>query len=147
MSTLSLIFETAVAVALVFAGLLSWRLDQRLTALRNGQDGVRAAVAELAEATTRAQASVAELRAMSEEAGRDLERRVAVARGLADELNLLAGAGDRAAGRERNPLTGAGDRAGGGEPVRPRPKPRRRAAAEADGPQAAELLDRLKGVR
>jgi hypothetical protein len=140
MSLASLIFEATVAVVLVFAASLCWRLDRRLTALKSGQDGVRAAVTELAQATARAQASVAGLRAVSEDAGRDLERRIATARALADELGLLAdrgGAGARqAARRDADP-----------DDPRPRARTPRRPVVEVDDPEADRLLERLKGVR
>jgi hypothetical protein len=131
MSWMSLIFEATVAIVLVLSAGLCWRLDRRLTALKNGQDGVRAAVAELAVATARAQASVHDLRVVSEEAGRDLERKVVAARDLADELNLLA-------------HRGRGDDA---ESERPRARARRRPVVEVAEPGAAELVERLRGVR
>ena len=139
MSMVSVVFELAVAFVLVLVALLCWRLDRRLTALKTGQDGVRQTVVELAEATQRAQASVRELRALSDDAGRDLENKIATARALADELSLLAG-------RERDarPPREARD-------VDTSRTPRGRRAREAfgapAGPEAAEMLDRLKGVR
>jgi hypothetical protein len=139
MSMTSLIFEATVAIVLVFAASLCWRLDRRLTALKNGQDGVRAAVLELGQATARAQASVADLRGVSEDAGRDLERRIATARALADELGLLtdrSGPGGRAARRDAET-----------EDARPRARTRRRPVVEVGDPEADRLLERLKGVR
>jgi hypothetical protein len=155
MSMLSLAFEAVVALALVAAAILCWRLDRRLSALKSGQDGVRQAVIELAEATARAQASVRELRQTSEEAGRELGAKIGAARAVADELNILGAAGarrirDRAEAQEE-----------GGEPVRKPRAPNRRRAALGPQPgrgadvmdedeveaQAAALLGRLRGVR
>jgi hypothetical protein len=144
MSLTSLIFEASVAVVLVFAASLCWRLDRRLTALKNGQDGVRAAVLELAHATARAQASVAELRGVSEEAGRDLERRIAQARGLADELNLMV---DRGGGSSRAAARREVGRDAEIDEPRPRARARRRPVVDVADPEADRLLERLKGVR
>ncbi|MCG8441581.1 MAG: DUF6468 domain-containing protein, partial [Caulobacterales bacterium] len=68
-------FEGAVALVLVVAAFLCWRVDRRLAMLRSGQDGVAASIAELANAVARAQASVAQLKAAGEDAGAELEAR------------------------------------------------------------------------
>lgn len=154
MSMLSLTFEAVVALALVAAAILCWRLDRRLSALKSGQDGVRQAVIELAEATARAQASIRDLRQTSEEAGRDLEARILAARAVADELNVLGGAGARRI-RDR-----VGDDEEAAEALRkPRAPSRRRSALgpqpargapmddEEVAAQAEALLGRLRGVR
>ncbi len=140
MSMLGLTFEAVVAFALVAAAILCWRLDRRLSALKSGQDGVRQAVIALAEATARAQASVRDLRATSEEAGRDLQAKITAARTIADELNILGGAGARRI-RDRIDLDDEAP-----EPARkPRAAPstaagRRRSAL---GPTAARASDRM----
>lgn len=160
MSMLSLVFEAMVAVVLVFAATLCWRLDRRLTALKSGQDGVRQAVAELAAATARAEAGVRDLRAASQEAGRDLERRIAVARETADELALLSGEGGRrtrdSAAEHDAETTQARARKRAPVDADDQPPPRRRAPRRPqDGAElvresaaeAAEMLARLRGVR
>jgi hypothetical protein len=155
MSMLSLTFEAVVAFALVAAAILCWRLDRRLSALKSGQDGVRQAVIELAEATARAQASVRDLRQTSEDAGRDLSAKIAAARAVADELNILGAAGAR---RIRDRADVAEE---GAEPARKPRAPNRRRAALGPQPardadpmdddearaQAEALLGRLRGVR
>ncbi len=93
MSLPAMVFEGAVAAVLVVAALLCWRVDRRLAALRSGQDGVLAAVAALNEATGRAEAAIAALRAASADAG--LEAMVTDARRPANtsaprDLTVLA---------------------------------------------------------
>lgn len=61
-----------------------WRLDRKLSLLRNGQDGLREAAQELTEATRHAEAAVRNLRTTAMEAGRDLQTRIDEARGLSD---------------------------------------------------------------
>ncbi|MGF1464353.1 MAG: DUF6468 domain-containing protein [Maricaulaceae bacterium] len=90
----SLIFEGVVAALLVIVAVMALRLDARLRALRSGQDGVRASVAELAQATAQAQAGIRALRAAGEEAGRDLEPKLRAARERAEELRLMIDASD-----------------------------------------------------
>ncbi|MEQ1618260.1 MAG: DUF6468 domain-containing protein [Terricaulis sp.] len=87
----------AIALEIVLACMLGaclfsfWRLDRKLAALRSGQDGVRAAAAELVQATTQAEAAVRVLRASAQDAGRDLQARINDARATADRLGLGAG--------------------------------------------------------
>ena len=87
----------AIALEIVLACMLGaclfsfWRLDRKLGQLRSGQDGVRAAAAELVQATTQAEAAVRVLRASAQEAGRDLQARINDARATADRLCLGAG--------------------------------------------------------
>ncbi len=82
-----------IVLALMLAGCLFcfWRLDRKLSALRNGQDGVRAAAAELVQATAQAESAVRAMRMSAQEAGRDLQQRINDARATADRLGLGAG--------------------------------------------------------
>ncbi len=95
MSMAGLMFEGLVVLVLFLAAVLAWRIDRKLTALRAGTDGMAAAVTQLAEASARAQASIAALRAASDEAGADLEARVRRAAMLADELERMVEPGAR----------------------------------------------------
>jgi hypothetical protein len=97
MTLAALIFEGLVAALLLVAVVMCWRVDQRLNALKRGQDGVREAVIALNEATDRARASLAALERATTESADVLERRVREARGLAEELQLMTGHADRAA--------------------------------------------------
>ncbi|MBI3439943.1 MAG: hypothetical protein HY054_15055 [Proteobacteria bacterium] len=68
-----------------------WRLDRKLNALRTGQDGIRAAAAELVQATTQAEAAIRTLKLTAADAGRDLQARINDARTTSDRLGLGAG--------------------------------------------------------
>jgi hypothetical protein len=91
MSPITIGLEALLAVLLAACLVFCWRLERRLAALRNGQDGVRAAAAELVQATAQAEAAVRALRASASDAGRDLQARIDDARGLSDRLGLGAG--------------------------------------------------------
>jgi hypothetical protein len=91
MSPITMILEGLLAVLLAACLFYFWRLDRKLAALRTGQDGVRAAAAELAQATAQAEAAVRSMRASAQEAGRDLQARINDARATADRLGLGAG--------------------------------------------------------
>ncbi len=91
MSPIALGLEIVLALMLGACLYSFWRLDRKLAALRSGQDGVRAAAAELMQATAQADAAVRTLRASANEAGRDLQARINDARATADRLGLGAG--------------------------------------------------------
>lgn len=91
MSPIALGLEIVLAIMLAACLVSFWRLDRKLAALRSGQDGVRAAAAELMQATVAAETAVRTLRASAQEAGRDLQARINDARATADRLGLGAG--------------------------------------------------------
>jgi len=91
MSPIALAIELVLALMLAACLFYFWRLDRKLAALRSGQDGIRAAAAELVSATTQAEAAVRTLRATAQDAGRDLQARINDARATADRLGLGAG--------------------------------------------------------
>jgi hypothetical protein len=91
MSPITLALEGLLAVLLCACLFYFWRLDRKLAALRSGQDGMRAAAAELAQATVQAEAAVRALRATANDSGRDLQARINDARGVSDRLGLGAG--------------------------------------------------------
>jgi hypothetical protein len=103
LSPIAFALEALLVVLLGACLVFCWRLDRKLTALRGGQDGVRAAAAELVQATVQADAAVRALRAASQEAGRDLQARIDAANALAERLGLALGrvrsAGDLHNGR------------------------------------------------
>lgn len=88
---LSLVLDLSLIILLVIAVIYCWRLDRRLNALRTGQDGIRAAAAELMAATQAAETAVRALRASAQDAGRDLQSRIDDARALSERLGLGAG--------------------------------------------------------
>ncbi len=91
MSPITLVLEVVLALMLGACLFFFWRLDRKLAALRSGQDGIRAAAAELVQATTQAEAAVRALRLTAQDAGRDLQARINDARATADRLGLGAG--------------------------------------------------------
>lgn len=91
MSPVTLVIESVLAIMLAACLFYFWRLDQKLTALRTGQDGALRAAAELAQATAQAEAAVRAMRATAQDAGRDLQARIVDARATADRLGLGAG--------------------------------------------------------
>lgn len=91
MSPIVLAIEVVLALMLAACMFYFWRLDRQLKALRSGQDGVLRAAAELAQATSQAEAAVRSLRATAQEAGRDLQARINDARATADRLGFGAG--------------------------------------------------------
>lgn len=91
MSPVTLVLESVLAIMLGACLFYFWRLDRKLNALRTGQDGIRAAAAELVHATTQAEAAVRTLKLTAADAGRDLQARINDARATADRLGLGAG--------------------------------------------------------
>ena len=91
MSPITLVLEGLLAVMLAACLFYFWRLDQKLGALRSGQDGALRAAAELAQATSQAEAAVRAMRSTAQDAGRDLQARINDARATADRLGLGAG--------------------------------------------------------
>lgn len=91
MSPVTLGIEIVLALMLAACLFYFWRLDRKLAALRTGQDGIRAAAAELVQATQAADMAVRNLRMTAQEAGRDLQARINDARATADRLGLGAG--------------------------------------------------------
>jgi hypothetical protein len=90
-SPIALGLESALAVLLCVVLFFAWRLDRKLAALRDGQDGIRSAAIELTKATAQAELAVRTMRATAQDAGRDLQARIDEARAQADRLGLGAG--------------------------------------------------------
>lgn len=105
MSYASLAFEGLVCVLLLAAAVMCWRVDRRLRALRDGQDGLKDTIGQLNDAVDRARASLSALDRASKDQGAALKAEVDTARRLADELRLLTDDGEaraqRAAARPR----------------------------------------------
>ncbi|WP_421791095.1 DUF6468 domain-containing protein [Hyphobacterium sp.] len=97
MTLATLVFEGAVALLVLLAAVMMWRVDAKLRALRSGQDGIRDSIIALDEASERARASLASLQRAARESGETLQDDVRRAQGLSDELRLLVEAGDRRA--------------------------------------------------
>jgi len=91
MSPVTLVIEVVLAIMLAACLFYFWRLDRKLSALRTGQDGIRAAAAELVDATQRAETAIRSLRVTAQDTGRDLQARINDAKQTADRLGLGAG--------------------------------------------------------
>jgi hypothetical protein len=91
MSPLSLILEGVLALLLAACLFYCWRLERKLSTLREGQDGIRAAAQELNHAVQRAEGAIRALRITADDAGRDLQARIETARTISDKLGLGVG--------------------------------------------------------
>ena len=99
MTLASLAFEALVCVLLAAAAIMCWRVDRRLRALRNGQDGLRDTITALNDAVDRARASLAALDRASKDSGASLREETRRAQALADELRFLSSEADGRADR------------------------------------------------
>jgi hypothetical protein len=97
--TISLIVEIALSGLLLATLAYCAVLERRLAALRSGQDGLKQTVVELNTAIVAAGASLQSLKSSAAGAAEILDERIARARGMIDELSLLAASGERIAER------------------------------------------------
>ncbi len=88
--TLALGFEILLAFLLLVTVFYCWRLDRRLNALRNGQDGMREAVTDLIKATSQAEACIQGLRDTAGQSSVELDARITKAQKLAADLQRLS---------------------------------------------------------
>jgi hypothetical protein len=87
MSLVAFALNGLLAVLLLSALLMGWRLEQRLKALRASHDGFAKAVADLDAAAMKAERGLADLRAATDEAAETLAERIESARRLALRLD------------------------------------------------------------
>jgi len=97
--TFALAVEIALTVLLAATLAYCAVLERRLAQLRKGQDGFKQTIAELNAAITTAGASMRMLQSTASGAAETLNERMTRARGLIDELSLLATSGERVAER------------------------------------------------
>ncbi|MFC6196783.1 DUF6468 domain-containing protein [Ponticaulis profundi] len=81
-----MIIEGVLAVLLLLTVIYCWRLDQRLNALRKGNDGMIAAAKELAETIHQAEIAIQGLRQSATDTGRELQSRIDEARSVSNNL-------------------------------------------------------------
>jgi hypothetical protein len=91
MSPLGFVLEGLLALLLAACLIYCWRLERKLAALRDGQDGIHAAARELNNAVQRAELAVRALRGSADEAGRDLQARIDTAQAISEKLGLGLG--------------------------------------------------------
>ncbi|MGF1605815.1 MAG: DUF6468 domain-containing protein [Rhodothalassiaceae bacterium] len=108
MSIIEIVID-GVLLLLLFAALwVGTRVHQRLIEVREAQTELGDLVGQLDRATEKAQTAVGELRQAGAEAREILSGEMGRARALADELSLIAEAGDSLASRLEVQLTTAG---------------------------------------
>lgn len=90
MNPIGAALDVLVLVLLVWALGLGLKLNGRLKALREGQDGFAKAVTELDVASRRAEAGLAEMRRAAEETHDSLLGRIETARGLVARLEAVS---------------------------------------------------------
>jgi hypothetical protein len=90
MSMIALGLNLFLAVLLLAALVLGWRLNRRLKALRDSHDSFAKAVQELNWAAQRAEQGLADLRSATDEAADSLADRIEKARDLVVQLDRLA---------------------------------------------------------
>jgi hypothetical protein len=146
MSLIALAMNVLLACLLGAALVMGWRLNRRLAVLRESHEGFAKAVAELDTAAQRAEQGLADLRAATVEAVDLLADRIEKARELAQKLERLGQQAQTAPVRRVEPVADRefelelrqpvdngrlGALIGGAHAPRPRPAPRREAAAPA----------------
>lgn len=87
MSLVAVALQVFLAVLLMVALVFGWRLERKLKALRDAQDGFAKAVADLDNAAQRAEQGLADLRAATNEASEYLADRIEKAKTLAAQLD------------------------------------------------------------
>lgn len=91
MSLIAIGLNSLLAVLLLAALAMGWRLNKRLIVLRDSHDGFTRAVADLDAAAQRAEQGLADLRAATDEASEFLADRIEKARELAQRLDRPGG--------------------------------------------------------
>jgi hypothetical protein len=97
MTLVPVVLNLLLAVLLLAALAVGWRLDRRLKDLRQSHLSFAKAVQDLDQAALRAQAGLDQLRAAADEAGDLLGDRLIRARELSEKLDSLIASADRAA--------------------------------------------------
>lgn len=146
MIDLNLVIDAVVAVLLGATLIYCVVLNRRLSAMRHAQSDLRGLVEEFNQATEKAQSGVLELKKASGEAGQALQAEMRQARGLADELRLIAGSADRVAQRLDASITRG--RGNGSTADKNKPQSTREpAAANVRSHVEKELLHALRQAR
>ena len=127
-----IVLELLLAATLVYCALL----ERRLSSLRKDQNALGETVTNLNSGIIRAQASLAQLKNAAAEAGGALDRSVAQARGLSDELSMMVAAGERVAARIE-----------AGRSALAMPAPTRMAHAGPARSASAQLAENLRALR
>jgi hypothetical protein len=97
MTTAALALNLLLALLLIGALVMGWRVERRLTALRASHAGFTKAVADLDAAAARAEQGLADLRAATDEAAESLADRLTKAKILVAKLDERIDAGEKSA--------------------------------------------------
>jgi predicted RNase H-like nuclease (RuvC/YqgF family) len=125
MDVIGLVLDGLVLVLLGATIFVAWRLSENLNAFRKGRKELETLVQELSRNIEKAEQSVAGLKNVTRDAGKDLQVLIGEARSLSDELQLMTEAGDNIASRlerlaERNrDIAERIEKSGGASPVAP----------------------------
>jgi len=133
-------------------------LNRRLTRLRDGQSEFKELVETLTAATDKAQASLKDLRELTDTTSAELSKNIRTARELADELSMITESGNALANRIEARLTGGQVQPAGSSEAKTDAEPKKMAAPPTDaGKDGAdpepkseaekELLSLLRNVR
>jgi len=144
---MSLLLDILLVVLLTVTVVYCFMLNRRLGQLRNAQGEMASLVQSFDQSTERARASIDELKATAGAVGLDLETRVAKARDMLDELQLVTSSGERVADRIEKGV----DNRKGAAPARPADAPASgpapRSEREGRGDAESKLLKALRQVR
>lgn len=99
--TMTVTFAVEIALSLLLAATLVYCavLERRLTAVRKGQEGLKATIGDLNASLATAGASLRALQAAAGTVGETLDRKLATARATIDELSLVGASAERIASR------------------------------------------------
>jgi len=120
--TLTLLSNIMVAVLLLATIGYAAVLNRRLGALRNDKAKLQELIQGLTQASTNAQAGIANLRQAADELGQQLEKKVAASRSLKDDLTYLIERGTGIADRLEGTVRARRDDAPTSERLSPAPR-------------------------
>lgn len=145
---MNLLLDVLLVVLLTATVVYCFMLNRRLGQLRNAQGEMAALVQSFDQSTERARSSVDELKATAGAVGLELEARVAKARDMLDELQLVTTSGERVAERIEKGVdsrkgTATAAPAPADKPAAAPPRPEREGRGDAE----SKLLKALRQVR
>lgn len=143
MSVTALALNGFLAVLLLLALGVGWRLERRLKALRDSHEGFAKAVADLDRAAMRAEQGLADLRAATDEAADTLADRITKAQALAAQLDERLNRPMVTPPPASTPRPPPEPRAAGPRPIRaPEPEPSPEIARRLRAEDFEKLLER-----
>ena len=119
----SLILDILIAVLLVATIGYAIALNRRLTLLRKDKDELEALTMKFAQATTKADASIQNLKGSTESVAQELEKGLAKAEALRDDLSFLIDRGGSIADRLEGGVRGARNESPSVAPSKAPPSP------------------------